>query len=90
MERNKTKSECQYIKHKKNKLIYKCKKCDDISYKPVNGLIEKFPSTYKFCNDDLNKFVLLLRKGFTLMNTWIAGKDLMKRHYHPKNLFIVN
>ena len=47
-ERNKTKSECQYIKHKKNKLIYKCKKCDDISYKPVNGLITKFASTYKF------------------------------------------
>ena len=55
MERNKTKSECQYIKHKKNKLIYKCKKGDDISYKPVNGLITKFPSTYKF--------VLLSRKG---------------------------
>ena len=26
-------------------------------------LIEKFPDTYKFCNEDLNKFVLLLRKG---------------------------
>ena len=26
-------------------------------------LSEKFPSTYKFCNKDLNKFELLLRKG---------------------------
>ena len=26
-------------------------------------LIEKLPNTYKFCNEDLNKFVLLLRKG---------------------------
>ena len=24
------------------------------------------------------------------MNIWIAGKDLMKHHYHPKNFFIVN
>ena len=26
-------------------------------------LIEKFPNTYQFCNKDLNKFALLLRKG---------------------------
>ena len=26
-------------------------------------LIEKFPNTYQFCNGDLNKFTLLLRKG---------------------------
>ena len=29
----------------------------------INGLIKKFPSVYLFCNGDLNKFVLLLRKG---------------------------
>ena len=29
----------------------------------VNELIEKFPNTYQFCNRDLNKFALLLRKG---------------------------
>ena len=27
-----------------------------------DGLIKKFPRIYKFCNSDLNKFVLLLRK----------------------------
>ena len=26
-------------------------------------LSEKFPNTYKFCDKDLNKFKLLLRKG---------------------------
>ena len=31
--------------------------------KPTNGLNEKFPNTYKFCNNDANKFTLLLRKG---------------------------
>ena len=28
-----------------------------------DGLIKKFLRIYKFCNGDLNKFVLLLRKG---------------------------
>ena len=31
--------------------------------KPINGLIKKFPNTYIFCNRDINKFVLLLKKG---------------------------
>ena len=30
---------------------------------PINGLIKKFPSVYQFCNEDINKIVLLLRKG---------------------------
>ena len=63
MERNKIKSECKYIKHKKNKLTYKYKKCDDISVKSINELIEQFPNTYKFCDKDLDKFILSLRKG---------------------------
>ena len=31
--------------------------------KPINGLIKKFPNTYIFCNRDINKFDLLLKKG---------------------------
>ena len=31
--------------------------------KPVNRLIKKFPSVYQFCNGDINKFVLLFKKG---------------------------
>ena len=53
-------------------------------------LIEKFLKTYQLCNKDLNKFTLLLRKGFILMNTWTAGKDLKKNHYLIKNRFTVN
>ena len=39
----------------------------------VNGLIEKFPSVYQFCNGYLNKFALLLGKGvypYEYMDSW--------------------
>ena len=29
----------------------------------INELIKKFPNTYQFCNKDLNRFILLLRKA---------------------------
>ena len=43
---------------------YRCKECKETSTKLINQLIEKFPRIYQFCNGDLNKFLLLLRKGF--------------------------
>ena len=73
MERNKIKSACKYVNHKDNRLICKSKNCDDRSYKSINELITKFPNTYQFCNNDLNKFLLLLRKGvypYKYMDTW--------------------
>ena len=39
----------------------------------VNELIEKCPNTYQFCNKDLNKFALLLRKDvypYEYMDSW--------------------
>ena len=41
--------------------------------KPVNGLIKKFPNIYQFCNGDINKFILLLRKSvypYEYMDSW--------------------
>ena len=53
-------------------------------------LNEKCPNTYRFCNSDLNKFSLLLRKDvypYEYMDSW---KNLMKPNYLIKNHFIGN
>ena len=58
-----------YIKVKGNQwnyiqLIFKCLNCNKNYNKDISKeLINKFSSTYKFCDRDVNKFILLLRKG---------------------------
>ena len=47
----------------KIKLSYNCKGCRKKQLKTINGLIKRFAKTQKFCNNDTNKFILLLRKG---------------------------
>ena len=47
----------------------RCEQCKKL----IEGLIEKFPSVYQFCNGNLNKFVLLLRKPvypYEHMDSW--------------------
>ena len=73
MERKKIISKCDYIKFKNNRLEYRCKECNDKLYRSINDLIKKFPNTYQFINKDLNKFILLLRKGvypYDYMDSW--------------------
>ena len=51
------------IKVEGPQLIFKSLNCNKIYIKDFNReLINGFSSTYKFCNGDINKFVLLLRK----------------------------
>ena len=47
----------------------------------INILKQRFFNTYRLCDDNIDKFKLLLRKGFIHMNTWTRGKNL-------KNLYL--
>ena len=49
----------------RDKLIkYKCLSCNkDYSNKIDEEFKKRFKSTFKFSNNDINKFILLLRKG---------------------------
>ena len=52
------------LEHKNEKLILECCNCKQRYKKKFNKeVIKRFASTYSFCNNDLNKFILLLRKG---------------------------
>ena len=67
-------SNLDYIKIKNEKLLLKCFNCDICYKKKFNkDLIKKFKNTYSFCNSDLNKFIILLRKSvypYEYMDSW--------------------
>ena len=51
---------------------------------------QKFPSVYEFCNGDLNKFILLLRKGvypYEDMDSWEKFDEII---LPPKEVFHSN
>ena len=71
----KCKSNLCYMKVMDKKLIFRCFDCKKNYRKEINKeLIERFASTYKFCNNDINKFIImLLRKGvytYEYMDGW--------------------
>ena len=67
-------SDLSYMKVIDEALIFRCFNCKKNYKKEINKeLIKRFASTYKFCNNDLNKFVMLLRKGvypYEYMDCW--------------------
>ena len=68
------KSDISYMKVIDEGLIFRCFNCKKNYKKEINKeLIKRFANIYKICNNDLNKFVMLLRKGvypYEYMDGW--------------------
>ena len=74
-----------------------CIDCEKEYEKEINKeLVERFANTYKFCNNDINKFIMLLRKGvypYEYMDGWnkfneelIPSKELFYSNLTLENI----
>ena len=66
----------EYTNCKDNLIEYKCL-CSRKNYQKSfhKNLKKRVFNTCKFSNYDINKFILLLRKGFILMNIWMIENN---------------
>ena len=60
----KCKSNLCFVRVMNETLLFKCIDCNQEYEKELNNeLIGRFANTYKFCDNGLDKFIMLLRKG---------------------------
>ena len=84
------------IKTKNEKLILKCFNCKTYYENDFNKeLIKRFTGTYEFCNKNLTKFILLLRKGvypYEYIDNWERFNEtlLSSKEYFYSNLNMEN
>ena len=71
-----------YINFKDDLIEYKFLCCNtNYQRKFDEKLRERLFNTYKFCNQDNNKFISCCEKVFIFMKFWMIGKNSMKSHY---------
>ena len=62
------------LRFKDNNMLFKCLQCNSWNKKQFKHYLNnKFKNTYEFCNKDISKFILLLRKGiypYEYMDSW--------------------
>ena len=70
----KCKSNLCFVRAMNEILLFKCIDCEKEYEKEFNKeLLKRFSNTYEFCDNDLNKFLILLRKGvypYEYMDGW--------------------
>ena len=86
---------------KDDQLIFRCFECKK-SYKKDfdKELIKRFANTFEFCNKDISKFILLLRKDtypYEYIHSWERfnetswpNKEAFYGSLNMKNLLILN
>ena len=93
----KCKSNLCFVRAMNETLLFKCTDCEKEYEKEINKeLVERFANTYKFCNNDINKFIMLLRKGvypYEYMDGWnkfneklIPSKELFYSNLTLENI----
>ena len=93
----KCRSNLCFVRAMNETLLLKCIDCEKEYEKKINKeLIERFANTYKFCDNDLNKFLILLRKGvypYEHMDGWnkfneelIPSKELFYSNLTLENI----
>ena len=93
----KCKSNLCFVRAMNETLLFKFIDCEKEYEKEINKeLVERFANTYKFCNNDTNKFIMLLRKGvypYEYMDGWnkfneklIPSKELFYSNLTLENI----
>ena len=66
------------LEHDKCYIYRKCRTCANSTKQKIKSLIAKFPNTYQLCDNNVKKFILLVKKGvypYEYMDDWYKFDD---------------
>ena len=66
------------IEYDKYYIYVTCRKCANSAKQKIKALIAKFPNTYQLCDNNVKKFILMLKKGvypYEYMDDWFKFDD---------------